>query len=148
MKAFRKARARDINLEVGVAREPGTATYWEFVEPALSTFDGAVATARLADGHALRPQVDLLVDTVAHLVDVHFASKDIDVLMVDVEGRDLEVLASLDWDRHSPRVVVVESSDEVCDLTRGPAAFLTQRGYTLYAATGLSRIFRLPASPP
>lgn len=148
MSAFRKARPRDVNVEIGVALEPGTATYWQFVEPALSTFDGEVAASRLGDGHALSQRIEVRVDTLDHLIDKHLGTMAVDVLLVDAEGSDLDVLSSFDWNRHNPRVVVVESTERVCDLSKGPAAFLSQRGYTLYAATGLSRVFLYPQMPP
>jgi FkbM family methyltransferase len=141
MAAFRKARRRDINLEVGVGRKAGIATYWQFVEPALSTFEEGVAVSRIADGHVLRQRVDLPVHTLSHLLDEHLPARQIDLLTVDVEGRDLDVLESLDWERHRPRVVVVETDLDICDLSSGPAGLLTRHGYSLYAATGLSRVF-------
>ncbi|HUP74918.1 MAG TPA: FkbM family methyltransferase [Acidimicrobiales bacterium] len=141
MAAFRKARRRDVSVEAGVGREPGIASYWQFVEPALSTFDEAVAESRIADGHGLLQRVDLPVDTLSHLIAEHLPGRAVDLLTVDVEGRDLDVLESLDWERYRPRVVVVESELEICDFSSGPAALLTSQGYSLYAATGLSRVF-------
>lgn len=141
MQPFRSRRRGDVNIEAAVGSVPGSAVFWQFQEPALSTLEEAVALERIEAGHALLQTVDLPVLDLASLIDEHLGDARVDLLTVDVEGRDLDVLRSLDWDRQAPAIVCVESTGEICDLSSGPAAFLVERGYRLYAATGLSRIF-------
>lgn len=143
MNRFRRCRPRDVNLEMGVGEVSGQAIYWQFLEPALSTFDREVANGRLLEGHELVREVVLPVEKLSTLVDRHLGATRLDLLTVDVEGRDLAVLRSLDWQRHRPAVVCVESEAAICDMSSGPAGFLVDQGYKLYAATGLTRIFRL-----
>ena len=56
----------------------------------------------------------------------------VDLLTVDAEGMDLEVLQSYGWEHH-PKAIVVEGD--------GSKQFLLQKGYTLYAERGASRIY-------
>src|SRR5687768_10814903 len=50
MAAFRRARPRDINLEIGISERPAELEFFLFEEPALNTFDRALAEARQAEG--------------------------------------------------------------------------------------------------
>lgn len=144
MELFNKRRPHDVNLETGVGVVPGKAIYWQFVEPALSTFDSEVAAIRLREGHELARSVTLNVEKLTTLIERHLGAVRVDLLTVDVEGRDLDVLRSLDWERIRPAVVCVESDADICDVSAGPAQLLTDQGYRLYAATGLTRIFLAP----
>lgn len=144
MGLFNKRRPRDVNLEVGVGVVSGEATYWQFVEPALSTFDSSVAATRLREGHELLRSVTLEVERLSTLIQRHLGAVRVDLLTIDVEGRDLDVLRSLDWERVRPAVVCVESEADICDVSAGPTRLLTDYGYRLYAATGLTRIFLAP----
>jgi len=55
----------------------------------------------------------------------------VDFLSVDVEGGEMEVLCSNDWERFRPRVVVIEVLHETLDtILSAPAIrFLTDEGY-------------------
>ena len=66
----------------------------------------------------------------------------IDFLSVDVEGADLAVLHSNDWDRYRPQFIVVESHDyDLHDVANVEALrYLTARGYRTVAATGPSLV--------
>jgi hypothetical protein len=69
----------------------------------------------------------------------------IDFLSVDVEGLDLQVLRSNDWERFAPEYVLAEdlSSETVEDALRTPvAAFMRSVGYALFAKTVHTKIYR------
>lgn len=109
MRRFRRLRRRDINLEVAIGKESGVANFYLFNESALNTFDVILAEERRAAGWELsdivpirlRPLSEVWAESVPQGVVV-------DLLTVDVEGRDVEVLESLDWSRQRPRIVCVE----------------------------------------
>lgn len=66
-----------------------------------------------------------------------FAIRQVDVLMIDVEGAELQVLASADWSMFRPRAILLESNYG----SRAPIAFLRKRGYQLLARIGWDRVF-------
>lgn len=136
---FRKARPLDTNLCVGVSDEAGNLRYHLFNEPALNTFDPVLAAerARIADYHLVetheipvRRLDDLLSDYLPE-------GQAIDFLSIDVEGLDLQVLKSNDWDRFRPLVLLVE--DRALDMSHLAAdpmnAFVTSAGYRVVAKT-------------
>lgn len=59
--------------------------------------------------------------------------EEIDLLLIDAEGADLEILDAIDLDRHRPRLLVYEHH-HFSDGDRGRCkAWLTSAGYTLRA---------------
>jgi FkbM family methyltransferase len=110
---FMRQRPRDINLQFGVAEEPGKLTYYIFDDPALNTFDGTLARER----EARTPYRMVATETVVvERLDVILRDnlppgQAIDFMSIDVEGLDLQVLRSNDWSSYRPDFVLVESLD-------------------------------------
>jgi hypothetical protein len=65
MAPFRRSRRRDVNLEVAIGTEPGTADFYVFVEDEQSSLDKAWAEEKVASGHALRKTVLQQVERLA-----------------------------------------------------------------------------------
>jgi FkbM family methyltransferase len=144
MRSFRKARPRDINLELAIGSVPGEATFHVFVEDELSTLDDEWAATQLALGHKLDRRVRVQVRTLADIHREHKVPARYELLSVDCEGRDADVLASNDWNTYRPRIIVIECSqgDLPQALDSKPATVVRERGYVPTAATRLSLILR------
>lgn len=69
-----------------------------------------------------------------------YCDRKIDFLTVDVEGHDMEVLKSLDFDRYNPRLIAVESHHKVFDdvCKQDLYLFLLDKGYSLVGWCGLT----------
>ncbi len=110
MRAFRRQRPRDINLEIAIANHPAMLTFYIFDDPALNTLDETLAQER----HATTPFriVDQKCIPTRRLVDIldeHLPpNQSIDILSVDAEGYDLDVLQSNDWGKYRPQYLLVE----------------------------------------
>ena len=148
MTPFRRDRPRDINLEVAIARQGGEQrTFHVFNEPALNTFDAALAASRAGGPHDRKIVRTLSVET-QRLDDILTAQgltgKTIDFLSVDVEGLDMEVLQSNDWQKFRPRYVLAECFDVPLTELAGDetAAYLAGHGYAPFAKTANTVIFR------
>lgn len=132
MRLFRRHRPRDINIECGVAAREGSLTYYRFNEPALNTFSEEEARVKNATPYRLvdtvpvnvRPLRDILAEALA-------PGQPIDFMSVDVEGLDLEVLGSNDWNRFRPAIVLTETlRADVRDLQASPVVrLLADAGY-------------------
>jgi FkbM family methyltransferase len=147
MKPFRRCRPDDINLECAVSDEPQILQFFVFNEPALNTFDPALAKDR--DGFAhyrLEKTIDIQTRTLASLLDEHLpAGKTIDLLSVDVEGLDLQVLRSNDWSRYQPAVILAEDTAAGCwdAIASSPVTtFLKRHGYQPIARTLRTTFYR------
>jgi FkbM family methyltransferase len=103
-------RPRDINLNIAVGMTTGPADFALSRETGLSTLDQSAARAIQKAGHEVEtvqvlvvPLSEIWRNHVPQMQEVHF-------LKVDVEGLEYQVIASNDWKKYRPWVVVVEST--------------------------------------
>jgi FkbM family methyltransferase len=132
MRSFQKHRSRDINLECGVAAHTGTLPYYRFDEPALNTFDTTEAQLKDRPPYRLIEQLDVAVRRLDDLLIEHLpAGQSIDVLTIDVEGKDEEVLRSNDWAKFRPRFILAETlRTDMRQVSECPVVkFLSTVGY-------------------
>lgn len=146
MAAFNALRPRDANVESGVAEHEGALRFFCFNEPALNTFDEALARERDGKtGYRIVSEHVVRTERLATLIERHLGRDcRIQLLSVDVEGLDVSVLRSNDWTRFRPMVVAVEASGfPDCEgAARAPTAhFLQSLGYRLFAKTANTWIF-------
>jgi FkbM family methyltransferase len=145
---FRFWRPRDIALELGISETPDTLTYHLFNEPAINTFSAELAQER--DGINRwrivdRRQIPTL--PLATVIERHLPGdvQRIDLLSVDVEGLDLQVLRSNDWQRYRPRVVVAEClKTDVADWPSDPVVSLMRSQAYRPVAKTVNSVFFMP----
>lgn len=118
---FRIFRPRDIFVSTGVGK--GARVYRQFNDGAYNTF---VEGER---GQTLRPLAEILSE---HRV------ISIDFMNVDVEGMDLEVLQTHDWNI-PPKVIAVEAK-----IGSHVQQYLEEKGYALSGFLGLTLFFSFP----
>lgn len=92
-----------------------------------STFDSEEREVWVSRGErsAKMPRQDIEVPAIAmsRLLDAREIEQ-LDLLLLDVEGAELDVLRGLDFSRHAPRHILAED-----DYSEDVATFLTQHGY-------------------
>lgn len=140
---LRKQRGRDVTVEAAVGEHDGELQYYEFNDPALNTLEPETAMKVERSGtYRLLRQRSVVVSRLQKILDEHQVSA-IDLLNVDVEGRDLQVLKSLDWRINRPKVVLAESVMQTARqaLEGEIAVYLSDQGYTLIAKTINSLMF-------
>jgi FkbM family methyltransferase len=138
MAAFRRARPRDICLEVGIGARHGTQTFYVFNDSALNTFDRALALARAIPPWKIERTIEVPISPLADILQAHMSiGQAIDFLNIDVEGLDMVVLHSNDWTRFRPKVILVETLGQSIDEVVASSAthFLKSLGYTFYSKT-------------
>ncbi|MGC4016767.1 MAG: FkbM family methyltransferase [Luteolibacter sp.] len=141
---FLKKRHRDINLNIGIGGHRSQMKFFRFDEPALNTFSPEVAEQREKSGFKMLDSIPIEVYPLAEVLEKHLpAGTAIDLLSVDVEGLDLDVLQSNDWERFAPAFIIVEILDRGLDEVKEDpiAIFLKSKGYMAFAKTGHSVIF-------
>ena len=147
MRAFRKHRKRDINLEMGVGAVATELDYYMFNEPALNGFSAALSEQRAQADNRFRiiSTRKIQVLPLAEILEAHLpAGQQIDFLTVDVEGLDLDVLKSNDWNRYRPEYVLVEVLKSSLHEVEGSdvGCFMRERGYEVYAKCMNTVIFK------
>jgi len=153
MRAFNVMRRRDVNLEIAISDEPGTLALHVFGRrSALNTVSLERAEYWEKETGRSARVVEVPTRTLASVLDEH-ADVPLQLLSVDVEGHDMAVLRSNNWDRYRPALIVVEDHSVEQMIAQGTppsdalgdsriTRFLAQHGYHLCAWTPPSLIFR------
>jgi len=143
---FGRARPHDENVRAAVSDTPEELTLYRFGDMSgLNTLDPIVAEEWRK--RFKRPYVEERVRT-RSLQDIfetsRFASGDIDLLSIDVEGHELSVLRSLSFERNAPRVIAVELHESRLENVQRSELyrFLLSNGYELSYWTFPTLIFR------
>jgi len=139
MRQFNKIRKKDINLEIPISNNGKILTYYAFNEPALNTFSADLASKRIEnnDTYFIQEKIELQTYKLSEVLDKYLPEgSKIDFLTIDVEGLDYNVIQSNDWNKYSPRFILVELLNthtliEIIDdeITK----FLNCKGYTVFA---------------
>lgn len=89
-----------------------------------------------------------MVDTISieQIFEEYFAGEAPTVLSIDIEGKDHEVLQSVDFSRYRPTIIVVETilfNSKLAFKTKNPQflQLMQEAGYSEYAFTGINSIF-------
>lgn len=105
-----EARPRDINLQCAIGNSSGLATFYEIPTVAEnSTLERTVADRLAATELAATPH-EVEVVRLVDVCDTHVKDRTIDFMKIDVEGGELAVLQSGDWERFRPRLLIVEAT--------------------------------------
>src|SRR5712691_678789 len=142
LKALYQGNQRVHMVNCACARQPGKL-------PLFLGKDGEIgeyATLSTEDSDYYRQtrtaqQVEVEVDTLTTVLEQNNCPRDFGILSVDTEGFDYEVLASLDFSRFKPRVIVTE--DENTDDEQ-KFALLKRNGYTFSKRFARNSLWRLP----
>lgn len=141
-KLLTRRRIRDVNLNVGVGVQAGTATFYEVPGTGLSSFSRSVTewTGSLGYAHR-RHEVEIL--TLETVCDAHCKGKTIHFLKIDAEGMEGQVIQGMNWTRYRPIVVLVEAIEPE---TQRPVwgewePLLREAGYQFVWFDGINRFY-------
>ena len=144
-KKFKTQRPRDINVCALVSNQKKPLNLYEFNEPALNTTDNKRAsrldrsTMFKVSGCKTYIPIPLRQILERHLP----AGRKIDFLNVDVEGRELDVLKSNNWEKYRPKYLLVEILDSsYYKMQIHPVTlFLAEKGYLIIEKLGRTAVF-------
>lgn len=132
MELFTRLRPEDVNLECAISDRCAPLDFHIFREPALNTFDAPLAESYVAAGWE---RLEIRAIPSRPLRDVfkeHWPKgRPVHVMSIDVEGDELGVLHTNDWDVCHPEWIIIEALDTGLDsLANHPAiSYLAGRGY-------------------
>ena len=135
-------RPEDCNLNVAVSESSGEIVIYEVVGTGLSTCEPeAVEHARQQGYDVISRRVP--TKTLREILTDAAAPTDISLLKVDVEGLELSVLRSNDWDRFRPKLILVEATFPETPVRRSDHVrrFLEAQGYRYVYFDGLNEFF-------
>jgi len=141
-------RHGDIVLNLCIAPEKGSALdFYVLSGDGLSTTSKEDAENIIATNPALTIEriVSVQADTVSHVIDTYLG-KTPTLLNIDIEGSEMEILRSLDFDKYRPLVIILEMVPytfpyAVAAKNQEMMDFMTSVGYHEYAFSGINAIF-------
>jgi FkbM family methyltransferase len=143
---FKRERPRDINLAFAVAKARRAIRLTTFNDPAVNSAEKQMINRHISSGR-FHPTGEIVVEAypLAEILETYMPhGKDLTFLSVDVEGMELDVLESHDWDRFRPRFVAVEWLEPPsvrAAISSNVHRFLEQQKYELICKTPATLIF-------
>jgi len=146
MRIFDKVRKGDINIEAAVSDQEKDVILYSWGTPTVCNTLSKEHAARFSKIFEKEPEeIKVRTKTLAKILDANVpTSERIDFLTVDVENHNLEVLASNNWEKYKPIIVVVEVDEDDIDkiLKSRIVAFMKAHDYKLCAWVGPSIFFK------
>ncbi len=146
IKKFNELRPLDRNVSCAIGTKTGSNKYYSWGNSGLNTFSEKKVEEYTRKGMVTgKPAVsDIEVIRMETLFDQYLpAGTPIDFISVDVEGMDLDVLNSNNWDKYRPELVAVElDTVNIEDLLLSDLyTFMNNKGYDLYFSLAPAIIF-------
>ena len=140
IKLFNHLRTRDLNLNLAISKKEGMVDmYFQKKLSQLSTIKKQHANKSF-QGNIKKKQIES--KTLDNVLDrSKFRDKKIDFLDIDVEGADIDVLESLNFNRYSPELICVEVIEKNNDESQ-IFKFLKKRGYQKIWSGVFSHVFK------
>ncbi len=145
---IKRKRPRDIILNIGIGlNEIQDATFYLFpnLYNGWSTFSKEEALIRKNETNIDFTIESVPLKSINTIMDEYFKPHP-NFISIDVEGLDLEILQSLDFDKYKPEVICVETItfgylDNTEEKITGISEFMHTKGYITYADTHINTIY-------
>lgn len=143
---FIKYRKRDINLNIGIGAKRNKLKFYCFDEPALNSFSEELSKERNDNTiYKIKEVKEILLYPLGEILDKYLPKgQHIDFMSIDVEGLDLEVLSSNNWEKYKPEFILAEDIIVFDKLDQSEVyRYLKGKGYILEAKTLRTMLFKL-----
>lgn len=144
---IKKERPNEISLNVGVGLKSGDkADFYIMDVPTLNTFSKEEAERYVSFGNRkIKKVVELPLITVNNIIERYFNDKCPNFISLDVEGMDMEIVNSFDFNKYRPEVFCIETITYTEDNSEKKLQdiidFMINKGYFIYADTYINTIF-------
>ena len=138
---FKCLRPRDTFKRILVGIKGSKSTFYEIIPYVYSTTSSELAERWVSEGRKIKSKT--LLDNES-LGDFHSFAQPLDpsFLSIDIEGKELECLESINFEFYSPRVICIEEWEEsIRDGSSEIQEFLSNKRYRLMDRTYLSSVF-------
>ena len=144
---FNMVRPRDLNILSPISDKEEDVTLYRYSKYGLgSTIDKKIA---FETSDHIYDKTTVKTRTLNEVINESpYKDTQIDVLSIDVEGVDFKVLKSLNIEKYSPKVIIIEDHHKKIEdiLETDTFKFLDQNNYILRSWSFYSLIFILPGS--
>lgn len=146
--SIKKARPHDTILNIGISKETSSnASFYLFPKAVngWSTFSKEEAEIRKSESGINYEVKEVELRNINAVIEEYFDAYP-NFISLDVEGLDLEILQSLNFEKYQPEVICVETISfgyltNTETKINSIAEFMYQKGYAVYADTHINTIF-------
>ena len=140
IKKFKQFRKKDINLNFGVGKEKESLTFYLCNVPACNTFSKEIVDEKVKNNDIkLISTLQVEIVPLAKILDEYLPeNQQIDIMDIDVEGFDLAVLQSNNWEKYRPKILLAEDFNRNFMANPESSAiyqFLISQNYELISKT-------------
>jgi hypothetical protein len=111
IKKFKKIRPRDIAINCLVSDDESPRLFYEMTNAVLSTTEEQFLPEYIRQGQKITCKRTMHPKSLTKILDEHNVPTNFDLLSIDAEEHDLPVLRSLDFNKYSPRLIIVEAEN-------------------------------------
>lgn len=111
MKLFNQLRKRDTNLEIPIGKDGEEVRYYEFEDKALNGFesDSLIARNQSKPQNKLKKIHHLKTQSLNSILEAYLPKgQTIDFMSIDVEGQELRILETLEFEKFTPKWILAE----------------------------------------
>jgi FkbM family methyltransferase len=144
---IKKERPNETSLNVGVSEQHGgNADFYIMNVPTLNTFSKSEAEryASFPD-KKIKKVVQIPLLNVNTIIKDYFNEETPNFVSIDVEGMDLLIVKSFDFEKHRPEVICIETliytEDNTEEKQKDIIDYVLSKGYFLFADTYINSIF-------
>lgn len=138
---FSKYRKNDYFVNCGVGNAKGQLKYYKMSDyhSSMNTLDYNFIVENNLENE-IKEIIEVPIFRLSEILDRYIDNEEIDFFDVDVEGYDLEVLKTNDWDKYRPKIILVESNLSIEDeLNSEMHKYLLNLNYSLLGKSIISR---------
>ena len=133
MMPFRIQRKRDINIEAAISDIETELDFFIFNEPALNGFDKGLSEERDTKFFYIKDIIKIKTKTLSQILQNINLPLNIDFMTIDVEGLDLKVLKSNDWQKYRPNFIIIEILENENFINNEIYQYLITKEYKFYS---------------
>jgi FkbM family methyltransferase len=133
---YKKLRPKDTFVNAGIGNSKEELDYFIFQESSMNTFSQDFINTNHLQSKIIK-QLKVPMFSLKEVLDANLKNTDrLDFFDIDVEGFDLEVLKTNDWQKYRPKVIMVESGVNIKnDITSEIVSYLETKDYKLIGKT-------------
>jgi FkbM family methyltransferase len=106
---YDKFRSKDNFINAGIGKSETVLEYFMLQESSMNTFSKDFLEKHQLESKVIK-KINIPLYSLKEVLDINLDKTDrLDFFDIDVEGFDLEVLKTNDWDVYRPKVIVIES---------------------------------------
>ena len=133
-----KERPRNINLNIGIGPSNQISPFYLLSADTLSSFDIHDARRNCRVHHEkIIEQVNIQMLPLVDIFRRYVKDINVDFMSIDVEGLELVILKSNDWEKYRPKIILIEFCYDMTEIV----SFLSENDYRLVFKNQINGIF-------